>query len=129
MVVDSSALVAIFFMEPDAPNYLQALQAAPSLCMSAANLLEIAIVIDNAETSEQMLDLDLFLAEAEVEIVPVTARQARLAREAYRRYGKGNHPAKLNFGDCFAYALARERNLPLLFKGDDFTRTDLRAAL
>ena len=129
MVVDASALTAIFFMEPDAPTYLQALQAAPYLCMSAANFLEIAIVIDNAETPEQMLDLDLFLAEAGVEIVPVTARQARLAREAYRRFGNGNHPATLNFGDCFAYALAKERDLPLLFKGNDFTRTDLRSAL
>jgi ribonuclease VapC len=76
-----------------------------------------------------MVDLDLFLAEAGVEIVPVTAAQARLAREAHRRFGKGNHPANLNFGDCFAYALAKERDLPLLFKGEDFTRTDLRPAL
>jgi ribonuclease VapC len=97
--------------------------------MSAANFLEIAIVIDNADEPEQMLDLDLFLTEAGLEIVPVTAAQARLAREAYRRFGKGNHPAKLNFADCFAYALAKERDLPLLFKGDDFTRTDLRPAL
>jgi ribonuclease VapC len=129
MVVDPSALTAIFFMEPDAPKYLQALQNAPYLCMSAANFLEIAILIDNAEMPEQMLDLDLFLAEAGVEIVPVTARQARLAREAYHRFGKGNHSAKLNFGDCFAYALSTERDLPLLYKGDDFTRTDLRSAL
>jgi ribonuclease VapC len=78
---------------------------------------------------EQMVDLDLFLMEAAVEVVPVTAGQARIARDAYRRFGKGNHPAGLNYGDCFAYALAKERDLPLLFKGDDFVRTDLRPAL
>jgi ribonuclease VapC len=129
MVVDASALTAVFFMEPDAPRFLDALQGASYACISAANFLEIAIVINNADGPEQMLDLDLFLTEAGVEIVPVTAAQARLAREAYRRFGKGNHPAKLNFGDCFAYALAKERDLPLLFKGDDFTHTDLRPAL
>ena len=129
MVVDASALAAVFFMEPDAPRFLRAIQQTLHACMSATNFLEIAIVIDNRDAPEQMVDLDLFLAEAGVEIVPVTAAQARLAREAHRRFGKGNHPANLNFGDCFAYALAKERDLPLLFKGEDFTRTDLRPAL
>ena len=92
-------------------------------------LLEIAIVIDNRDSPEQMVDLDLFLAEAAVEVVPVTAGQARIARDAYRPFGKGNHPAGLNFGDCFAYALAKERDLPLLFKGEDFARSDVRPAL
>jgi ribonuclease VapC len=94
MVVDPSALAAIFFMEPDAPSFLQALQQTPYACMSAANFLEIAIVIDNRETPEQMVDLDLFLAEAGVEIVPVTAVQARGAREAHRRFGKGQSPGQ-----------------------------------
>jgi ribonuclease VapC len=129
MVVDASALAAIFFMEPDAPKLLRALQQTPHAWISAANYLEVAIIIDNRGEPEQMVDLDLFLTGAEVEIVPVTAGQARVARDAYRRFGKGNHPAGLNFGDCFAYALAKERNLPLLFKGDDFARTDLRPAL
>ena len=128
MVVDASALVAVFFMEPDAPRFLRALQETPSACISAANFLEVAIVIDHRDSPEQMVDLDLFLAEATVEVVPVTAGQARIARDAYRRFGKGNHPAGLNFG-CFAYALAKERDLPLLFKGDDFARSDVRAAL
>jgi ribonuclease VapC len=129
MVVDASALAAVFFLEPDAPKFLGALQQRPYACMSAANFLEIAIVIDSRDAPEQMVDLDLFLAEAGVEIVPVTAGQARIARDAYRRFGKGNHAAGLNFGDCFAYALAKERDLPLLFKGDDFAQTDLRPAL
>jgi ribonuclease VapC len=129
MVVDASALAAVFFMEPDAPTFLRALHQTPYACISAANFLEIAIVIDNRDTVEQMVALDLFLMEAAVEVVPVTAGQVRIARNAYRPFGKGNHPAGLNYGDCFAYALAKERDLPLLFKGDDFARTDLRAAL
>jgi ribonuclease VapC len=129
MVVDTSALATIFFMEPDAPRFLRALQQTTYACMSAANFLEIAIAIDNRDAPEQLVDLDLFLAEAAVQVVPVTAGQARIARHAYRRFGKGHHPAGLNFGDCFAYALATERDLPLLFKGDDFALTDLRLAL
>ena len=129
MVVAASALAAIFFMEPGAPKFLRVLQQTPHAWISAANYLEVAIIIDNRNAPEQMADLDLFLAKAEVEIVPVTAGQARVARDAYRRFGRGNHPAGLNFGDCFAYALAKERDLPLLFKGDDFAQTDLRPAL
>jgi ribonuclease VapC len=128
IVVDTSALAAIFFVEPEAPMFLRMLQQTPRVYLSAANLLQTAIVIDNRDEPEQLLDLDDFLVGAGVEIVPVTASQARLARDAHRRFGKGNHPAGLNFGDCFAYALARERDLPLLFKGDDFARTDLRPA-
>jgi ribonuclease VapC len=129
MVVDASALAAVFFMESDAPSFLRALQQTPRSCMSAASFLEIAIIIDNRDAPEQLVDLDLFLAKAGIEIVPVTASQARIARDAYRRFGKGNHPAGLNFGDCFAYALAKERDLPLLFKGDDFARTDVASAM
>lgn len=129
MVVDASALAAVFFMEPDASKFFRALQQTPYACISAANFLEIAIVIDNRDAPEQMVDLDLFLAEAGVEIVPVTTGQARIARQAYRRFGRGNHSAGLNFGDCFAYALAKELDLPLLFKGDDFARTDVRPAM
>jgi ribonuclease VapC len=107
------------FLEPEAPKLLEALQRTPRAYLSAANFLEIAIVID---------DLDRFLTDAGIGIVPVTTAQARIVRDAYR-VGKGNHPAGLNFGDCFAYALAKERDLPLLFKGDDFPQTDLRPAL
>lgn len=116
-------------MEPDASKFLRALQETPYACISAANFLEIAIVIDNRDAPEQMVDLDLFLAEAGVEIVPVTTGQARIARQAYRRFGRANRPAGLNFGGCFAYALAKELDLPLLFKGDDFARTDIRPAM
>jgi ribonuclease VapC len=129
IVVDASALVAIFFLEPEAPRLREALQRAPGAYLSAANFLEVAIVIDNRDAPEQLLGLDMFLANAGIEITPVTTAQARIAREAYRRFGNGNHPAGLNFGDCFAYALAKERDLPLLFKGDDFPLTDLRPAL
>ena len=129
IVVDTSALAAIFFLEPDAPRFVTALQRSPRAYLSAAGFLEIAIVIDNRDAPEQVLDLDAFLEHAGVEIVPVTAAQARIARAAHRRFGKGNHPAGLNFGDCFAYALARERELPLLFKGEDFAKTDVSSAL
>ena len=129
MVVDASALAAVFFMEPDAPRFLRALQQARYACMSAANFLEIAIIIDSRDAPEQMVDLDLFLTEGGVEIIPVTAAQARIARAAYNRFGEVNHPAGLNFGDCFAYALAKERDLPLLFKGADFAQTDVTPAL
>ena len=95
---------------------------------SAANFLEIGIIIDNRDAPEQMVDLDLFLAQAGVQIVRVTTGQARSARDAYSRFGRGNHPAGLNFGDCFAYALAKETGEPILFKGDDFAQTDLARA-
>jgi ribonuclease VapC len=95
--------------------------------MSAASYLESAIIIDDRFGYEGARDLKLFLAEAEIAIEPVTLEQAEVAREAYRRFGKGNHPAALNFGDCFAYALARVTVQPLLFKGDDFSQTDVEA--
>ncbi len=129
IAVDTSARAAILFMEPAAPAFSRALAQAPSACLAAANLLELTLVIDNREAPEQLLDLDAFLSDGGIRIVPVTARHARFAREAYRRFGCGNHPAGLNFGDCFAYAPAKEGDLPLLFKGDDFARTDIRPAL
>ena len=97
--------------------------------LSAANWLELAIVIDGRKGPQWLPELDAFLEGLDVITVPASLGQVRIAREAYRRFGKGNHPAGLNFGDCFAYALAKERDLPLLFKGDDFARTDLRPAL
>ena len=108
--------------------FVRKLAADPVRLMSAANWLEAAIIIDDRLGEDGAGGLKLFLVEAAVEIVPVTASQAELARAAYRRFGRGNHPAKLNFGDCFAYALAKERGEPLLFKGDDFVRTDIAAA-
>jgi ribonuclease VapC len=93
MVVEASALAAVFFMEPDGPIFLRALEQTQYACLSAANFLDVAIVIDNLGMTEQMVDLDLFLAEAGVEIVPVSAGHARIARDAYRRFGRGNHLA------------------------------------
>ena len=129
MIVDTSALVAILQGEDDAVPIMGAIVAAPLRLMSAATYLELGIVIDKLRDSELSALVDCLLARTRIDITPVTAEQARLAREASRRYGRGSgHPARLNFGDCFAYALATDRDLPLLFKGDDFDRTDVAIA-
>ena len=127
-MIDSSALIAILQDEPERPVFVRKLAQDPVRLISAANWLETAIVIDDRFGEAGARDLKLLLIEAAVEIVPVTAAQAELARAAYRRFGRGNHPARLNFGDCFAYALARETGEPLLFKGNDFGQTDIGVA-
>jgi ribonuclease VapC len=130
MIVDTSALIAIVGDEPDAPTYAGALAGAAGAYLSSGNYLEAGIVADRSANSADGHRLDRLLREANVTIEPVTAEQARIAREAYRDFGKGSgHPAGLNFGDCFAYALAKDRGEPLLFKGDDFSHTDVRSAL
>ena len=129
MVVDSSAILVVLFGEPEADAFLRHLRATVRPLLSAANWLELAIVVDGRKGPQWLPELDAFLEGLDVITVPASLGQVRIAREAYRRFGKGNHPAGLNFGDCFAYALAKERDLPLLFKGDDFARTDLRPAL
>jgi ribonuclease VapC len=130
MIVDSSALVAILRAEADTERLTKALFRAPNAVMSAASYLETSIVIDRSRDPRPSRQFDLLLHEAGIEIVPVTVEQARIAREAYRDFGKGSgHPAGLNFGDCFAYALATDRGEPLLYKGDDFVHTDIRSAL
>lgn len=130
MIVDASALVALVRNEPDAAKFAAALEVSATSSVSAANYFEAAIVIDGSRDATLSRRLDDVMAEAHIAIEPVTERQARIAREAYRDYGKGSgHPAGLNFGDCFAYALARDRGEPLLFKGIDFARTDVRSAL
>ena len=129
-VVDSSAIVAVLRQETDAETYLDAIDAAEALWMSAANHLEAAIVIDSARDPVASRRFDQSIAEAGIRVEPVTPSQARIARDAYRDYGKGSgHKASLNFGDCFAYALAKETGEPLLFKGDDFSSTDIVSAL
>jgi ribonuclease VapC len=128
MIIDTSALVAILDQEPDAEPIARALILTPERILSAATLLEIGIVMQARRGDDGARDLDLLLAKLRVEIAPFTARQAEIARKAFRRYGRGRHDAKLNFGDCFAYALAKDRSAPLLFKGDDFSRTDVIAA-
>lgn len=124
MIVDSSAVLAIFLDEPEASEFVTLLVQSAVKRISAGNYLECAIRLDNIENGSSM-ELDAFLDEAQIEIVPVTATQARLARLAHRRWGRGRHPAGLNYGDCLAYALAQDRGEPLLFKGGDFSQTDI----
>jgi ribonuclease VapC len=130
VIVDSSALLAILFNETDAALHAEAIAGAQSVQISAANWLETAIRIDHGGNPIASNAIDDLIREARIEIVPVTAEQAEIARQAYRAYGKGTgHPAQLNFGDCFSYALAKSTGKPLLFKGNDFSQTDLQAAL
>ena len=129
MIVDSSALLAILYRERDAPRYEQLIATTPNCRMSVANALETSIVVEGRGGAEAGAELDAFLESIGIELASVTVEQLSAARRAWRRFGKGNHPAALNFGDCFAYALAKATGEPLLFKGDDFTRTDIVAAL
>lgn len=129
MIVDTSALIAILRAEPEAVACAKAIEAAPNRRISAANFVEAAIVIDGSRDPIASRRLDDLMTEAKFVIEPVTEAQARIAREAYRDFGRGSgHPARLNFGDCFAYALARSTGEPLLFKGDDFGWTDIAPA-
>ena len=127
MVIDTSVIVAILLGEPEAEAFAAAIDADQSRLLSAANALEIYLVIARAQREEGVRELDLFLMRAQIELVPFDNEQYRFAREAFRRFGKGRHPAALNFGDCFAYALSVASGEPLLFKGNDFSRTDVRA--
>jgi ribonuclease VapC len=128
MVVDTSALIAVLNGEPESRRLEEAMLAAPGLAISAATLVEASIVADWKSQPDGMADLDLLLGELRIEIIPVTREHAELARAAYRQFGKGRHPAALNFGDCFSYALARALGEPLLFVGGDFSRTDIEGA-
>lgn len=125
MIVDTSALLAVLYQEEDALYFAEAIAAAPDPQMSAANFLEAAINVDMFGDAEASRQLDAFIRRAGIEITAVTFDQAQIARQAYLDFGKGRHSAGLNFGDCFAYALARETGEPLLFKGDDFRKTDI----
>jgi ribonuclease VapC len=126
MIIDTSALIAILRDEPDAKECALAIEKSKSRRLSAANFVETALVIDGSRDPIASRRFDDLIKEAQIIIEPVTEAQARIAREAYRDFGKGSgHPAKLNLGDCFAYALAKSFGEPLLFKGDDFSRTDV----
>jgi ribonuclease VapC len=126
VIIDTSVLVAIFRDDADAPAYLQAVQEHRARRLSAASYLEAGIIADRSADPIQRQRLDQLLALLAITIEPVSAAQARIARQAYRDFGKGSgSQARLNYGDCFAYALARERNEPLLFKGSDFDKTDI----
>ena len=130
MIVDTSALVAILRYEPERLPFAQLLDQAENLCMSAGSYLELSIVIDSRKDAALSREIEELIERFAIEIEPVTAEQARVARQAYRDYGRGSgHPANLNLGDCFSYALARAKREPILFKGDDFGFTDLRLAV
>lgn len=126
IAVDTSALVAIILDEPAGPACKDAIKYGAPLLISAATVAEALIVAEARELSPQMRNL---LGRLDFDIVPVTAEFAYQVGEAFREFGKGRHRAKLNYGDCFAYALAKERDCPLLFVGDDFSQTDIRSAL
>ena len=130
MIVDSSALLAIIRDEPLAATCLQTMLGSVSNRIGAASYLEAAIVADRLPESPGAASFDDLIEQLNIEVKPLTARQAAIAREAYRRFGKGTgHPARLNFGDCFAYALAKDLDEPLLFVGHDFVHTDVPSAL
>jgi ribonuclease VapC len=128
MVIDTSVLAAIAFNEPEAAAFRERIADDPVRLISAATVLEAAMVIETRLGEAAGADLDLWLYKADVEIVAVTAEHADRARRAWRRYGKGRHPASLNYGDCFSYALAALTGEPLLYKGNDFSQTDIEAA-
>jgi ribonuclease VapC len=126
MVLDSSAVLAILFDEPERRAFSDAIERDAKRLMSAASLLESALLVEARRGEPAGRELDLLLHRADVEIVPVNAAQAQIARLGWRRFGKGRHPAGLNFGRCFAYALSKASGEPLLFKGEDFPQTDVR---
>jgi ribonuclease VapC len=129
MILDSSALVAILFKEPEAERLAGMIRDTDTTAIAAPTLLETAIVAEGRTLPGMAEKLDALLGAIRPEIVPFTAEHVSLARDAWRRYGKGRHKAGLNLGDCFAYALAKERGQALLFKGDDFAATDIEPAI
>ncbi len=130
IAIDSSALVAILRNEFDALHFAEAIGAADSVIVSAVNCFETSMVLAGSAHGEAVwLPLDALLIRAKIEVIPFDAEQAGFARTAFLKYGKGRHPAALNFGDCAAYALAKSKGIPLLYKGADFARTDIVSAL
>lgn len=129
MIIDTSAIMAVLQDEPERRRFNEIIEAAPRKRLSAATLLELSIVTEVRHGAEGIRELDLYLATAGIETLAVDRAQALLAREAFRRFGKGRHRAALNFGDCFSYALAKALDEPLLFKGGDFGLTDITHAV
>lgn len=129
IVIDSSAIVAVFLKELGFEQLLDVMRDSHRPRLSAANLLEVLMVLDGRSGTDNRGLMERWLHQLDIGIEPVTARQTWLAHDAFRRFGKGFHTARLNYGDCFAYALARELDMPLLFKGDDFPLTDVRPAI
>jgi ribonuclease VapC len=128
MILDTSVLTAILFREPDAARYVQLIHDAEHCLISAANFVELAIVIEGQLGRDAGRQCDMFFRRAGIIIEPLSVEHAHLARQAFLDFGKGRHPAGLNFGDCFAYALAKATGEPLLFKGEDFRKTDIKIA-
>lgn len=129
MILDTSAILVILFQEPEAPAFSALLERERVKRMSVANFVEAEIRLLRLSSPLPRLLLEQAIATADIALEPVTQSQARIAATAYRDYGRGLHPAGLNFGDCFAYALAKDKGEPLLFKGDNFARTDIEPAL
>ncbi len=128
MIIDTSAIVAILFNEDDAQIYAEAISRADSCRVSAATFVEAAIVVESQTKNNGSRQLDAFMRQAGITIEPVTEEQAHIARQAFTDFGKGRHPAGLNYGDCFSYALSKAMREPLLFKGKGFAKTDLSVA-
>ena len=127
MILDTSALIAILRLEPEASEFAAIIERAPQRRLSAVSYVEAGAVIDSSKDPVASRRLDELIEEAQIAIEPLTEAQARIARQAYRDFGKpSGHAAKLNFGDCFSYALAKSKGEPLLFKGQDFSRTDVK---
>jgi ribonuclease VapC len=129
MVLDTSAIIAILFDEPDAEVLERQIVDDPVRLVSAGSVIEATIIIESRLGDAGGREFDLWLQRASIEIVPVDVEQTEMARRAWRRFGKGRHPAGLNYGDCFSYALAATRDEPLLFKGNDFARTDVKRCI
>jgi ribonuclease VapC len=129
MILDTSALVAVLFGEPEADTYTRLIHNADRCLMSAGSFLELSIVIERQTGPEVARQCDMFFRRAGIIVEPFTVEQAHIARQAFHDFGKGRHAAGLNFGDCFAYALTKIAGEPLLFKGEDFKKTDIVSAL
>jgi ribonuclease VapC len=129
MILDTSSVIAILAGEPDSELYIEAISRVPRCRISAGNFLELSIVIEAQFGAEVLRQCDALFRRAGIVIEPVTVEQAHTARQAFHDFGKGRHPAALDYGDCFAYALAKSTGEPLLFKGEDFKKTDILSAL
>jgi ribonuclease VapC len=129
MIIDTSSLIAILLNESDAEIFIQAISRAKQARISAGSFIELSIVIQSQFPPDMLLQCDALFRSANIIIEPVTVEQAYIARQAFHDFGKGRHPAALNFGDCFAYALAKLTGEPLLFKGGDFKKSDIASAI
>ena len=128
MIIDTSALVSILYREPEAERYARIIHNAERCAISAGTFLELSVVLESQLGTDGLRQCDMFLLRAGIVVEPFTVEQAHVARQAFHDFGKGRHPAGLNFGDCFAYALAKLSGEPLLFKGNDFSKTDMMRA-